>query len=189
LEQVEVEWSISSEEDDESDVSIDQYDEGSCNAVRAAVASAVDGDDPKWLLDSGSVYHITSNRKLLRHAKQLARGHRVTDASGRQRSITEKGMLGDVLETFVVPGFDASTHLLSVHQLAALGYISVFLEDEAMILHESDIPAGLFLQDVIEGKSECVWMRVPVKNDLYEIPHSTLEAALRARHRDQVVHA
>jgi len=112
----EVAENIGLKNDEGESESNDQYDEGSWNAVRAAVASAAeDGDDPKWLLDSGSVYHITSNRKLLRHAKQLARGHRVTDASGRQRSITEKGMLGDVLETYLVPGFDASTHLLSVH--------------------------------------------------------------------------
>jgi len=158
--------------------------------VRAAVAGVSGTVDPSWLLDSGSVWHITSIKSLIDHTKQVSAGFMdVIDASGKSRSVTQRGVLGELLEVYLVPGFDASTHLLSISELAKLGYISIFLEKEALILHLTDLEADAQMADVVSGKSGHVWLRVPNVNGLCQIPHSVLVKALRDRHREMQVHA
>ena len=155
-----------------------------------AVLAGVGGDyDPVWLLDSGAVWHFTSLRDLLDNVKQVSRRIKVLDASGRDAYVTERGILGKWWEVMVVPTFGDGTHLLSVAQICKIGFICVFLEREALLIHESDITSDMSMDDIINGRTNIPWLRVPSVNGLYEIKHSVLVAALRTRHQAMQVHA
>ena len=132
---------------------------------------------------------ILQLRDLLDNVKQVSRRIKVLNASGRDAYVTERGILGKWWEVMVVPTFGDGTHLLSVAQICKIGFICAFLDREALLIHESDITSDMSMDDIINGRTNIPWLRVPCVNGLYEIKHSVLVAALRTRHQAMQVHA